>query len=95
MTVYSTVACLVQLSSYRHACTKGESIYSSYSFLTSVLGAVSGQRHGHNLPPGKDPHGTHWTGGWVGWSGHRLEEKSFVCAGDRNPVVQCVVKTLY
>jgi hypothetical protein len=33
------------MSRYRHADDKGESIYSSYSFLTSALDGVSAQRH--------------------------------------------------
>jgi hypothetical protein len=37
-------------------------MYSSYSFSTSALDGVSGQRHA----PGKGPPGTHCTGGWVG-----------------------------
>jgi hypothetical protein len=46
---------------------RGERRYSSYSFSTSVLDGVSGQRHisAALLPRGKDP-GTHCTGGWVG-----------------------------
>jgi hypothetical protein len=39
---------------WRH---RGERRYSSYSYLTSALDGVSGQR----FTPG-----THWTGGWVG-----------------------------
>jgi hypothetical protein len=40
---------------------------SSYSFLTSALDRMSGQRHAPAAlyPRGKDP-GVHWTGGWVG-----------------------------
>jgi hypothetical protein len=42
-------------------------MYSSYSFMTSALDGISGQRHA----PAKLYHrdrtpGTHWTGGWVG-----------------------------
>jgi hypothetical protein len=42
--------------------------YSSYSFSTSALDGMSGQRHAPAalLPPGKGPPGTHYTGGWVG-----------------------------
>jgi hypothetical protein len=35
-----------KLSRYRHTGDKGERTYSSYSFLTSALDGVSGQRHG-------------------------------------------------
>jgi hypothetical protein len=35
--------------------------------LTSALDGVSGQLHAPAaFPPGKDPTGTHWVGGWVG-----------------------------
>jgi hypothetical protein len=46
----------------------GERVYSSYSFTSSVLdgGEWSASRPGRALPPRKDPHGTHCTGGWVG-----------------------------
>jgi hypothetical protein len=49
-----------------HAGVKRERRYSSYSFLTSALDGVSGQRHGPAAiyPPGKEA-GTHWTGSWV------------------------------
>jgi hypothetical protein len=51
----------------RHGGAWGERRYSSYSFLTSALDGVSGQRHAPAAlyPRIKDP-GTHWTGGWVG-----------------------------
>jgi hypothetical protein len=35
----------VKLSRYRCAGTKGQRKYGSYSFLTSALDAVGGQRH--------------------------------------------------
>jgi hypothetical protein len=59
----------VKLSRYtpwRHI--MGERRYSSYSFLTSILdgGEWSASRPGRALPPGKEPPGTHWIGGWVG-----------------------------
>jgi hypothetical protein len=45
----------------------GERRYSSYSFTTSALDGVSGQRR---APPRFTPRertpSTHWTGGWVG-----------------------------
>jgi hypothetical protein len=55
------------LSRYCHAGDKREMRSSSYSFLTSALDRVSGQRHAlaATSPRGKDP-GTHWTGGWIG-----------------------------
>jgi hypothetical protein len=42
--------------------------YSSYTYLTSALegGEWSASRPGRALPPGKEPPGTHCTGGWVG-----------------------------
>jgi hypothetical protein len=51
----------------RHAGSKGERIYSSYSFLTSTLDGVSCQCHfpAALYPRGKDPC-THWIGAWVG-----------------------------
>jgi hypothetical protein len=47
----------VQLSCYCHASNKGERRYSSYSFLTSALDGVSGQRHALAMlySQGKDP----------------------------------------
>jgi hypothetical protein len=44
-----------------------ERIYSSYSFMTSTLDGVSGQRHARpRFTPGERTPGTHCTGGWVG-----------------------------
>jgi hypothetical protein len=73
----------------------GERIYSSYSFTTSALDGVSGQRHAPAAlyPRGKDPRyplyrrlgGPLWT--------ERLEEKSFrLCRGSNlyRPVAQSV-----
>jgi hypothetical protein len=41
--------------------------YSSYSFLTSALDGLSGQRHAPAaLYPRERTPGTHCTGGWVG-----------------------------
>jgi hypothetical protein len=62
--------------------------YSSYSFTTSALDGVSGQRHAPAalLPPGKGslvPIGQE--AGWAPepvWT-QRIEEKSFAPAGDR------------
>jgi hypothetical protein len=43
---------------------QAERMYSSYSFTTSALGGVSGQRHAPAaLYPGERPPDTHWTGG--------------------------------
>jgi hypothetical protein len=49
--------------------TRGERQYSSYSFLTSALDGVSGQRHAPTAlppPPRERTPGIYWTGGWVG-----------------------------
>jgi hypothetical protein len=66
----------------------GERKYSSYSFLTSALnGDVwSESRPGRALPPGTGPPVP--IGQEAGWAPEpvrtqRLEEKSFVCAGNR------------
>jgi hypothetical protein len=71
---------------------KGERSYSSYSFSTSALGGVSGQRHAPAAlyPPGERTPGTHCTGGWVGlWSGQEARGK-ILCRGSNfdRPVVQ-------
>jgi hypothetical protein len=67
--------------------------YSSYSFSTSALDGVSGQRHAPAalLPPGKGPpvpivQEAGWTPEPV-WT-QRLEEKSFAPAGDRTLVAR-------
>jgi hypothetical protein len=46
---------------------QGERRYSSYSFMTSALDGVSGQRHESSAlyPQGRTP-GTHLAGGWLG-----------------------------
>jgi hypothetical protein len=46
---------------------QGERRYSSYSFMTSALDGVSGQRHESSAlyTQGRAP-GTHWAGGWLG-----------------------------
>jgi hypothetical protein len=65
--------------------------YSSYSFSTSALDGVSGQRHAPAalLPPGKGPTvPIVQEAGWAPepvWT-QRLEEKSFAPAGDRTPI---------
>jgi hypothetical protein len=51
----------------RHAGDKRERKYSSYSFLTSALDGVSGQRHAPAAIYSRErTPDTHWTGGWVG-----------------------------
>jgi hypothetical protein len=56
---------------------------------------VSGQHHAQpRFTPGERTTGTHWTGGWVGPRAgtQKLEEKSSVSVGYRNPGGQSVVK---
>jgi hypothetical protein len=69
----------------------GERRYSSYSFTTSALDGVSGQLHAPAalLPPGKGS--TVPIVQEAGWAPEpvwiqRLQEKSFVPAGDRTPI---------
>jgi hypothetical protein len=71
----------------------GERGYSSYSFTTSALdgGEWSASRPGRALPPGKGPPvpivqeaGRAPEPVWT----QRLEEKSFVPAGDRTPIAR-------
>jgi hypothetical protein len=72
-------------------------IYPTHSCFTSALygGEWSASRPGTALPPGKGPQVP--TGLETGcaseliWS-RRLEEKSFVSAGDQTPVVQSVIR---
>jgi hypothetical protein len=77
----------------RHGGTWGERSYSSYSFSTSALDGVSGQRHAPAalLPPGKGPPvPIVQEAGWAPqpvWT-QRLEEKSFAPAGDRTPIAR-------
>jgi hypothetical protein len=65
--------------------------YSSYSFSTSAVDGVSGQRHGPGraLTPGKRPPvPIVQEAGWAPepvWT-QRIEEKSFAPAGDRTPI---------
>jgi hypothetical protein len=80
----------------RHDGSWEERRHSSYSFLTSALDGVSGQRHASAaICAGERTPGTHCTGGWVGLrAGLDTEEKSFALPGiepDR-PVVQYVVR---
>jgi hypothetical protein len=54
-------------STTRHEGACVERGYSSYSFSTSALDGVSGQRHARpGFTSGERNPGTHWTGGWVG-----------------------------
>jgi hypothetical protein len=65
----------VKMSSYRHVGAKRERMYSSYTFLTSVLDGVtwSAFRPGHALPLGNDPQYPldRRLGGPQSWSGHK------------------------
>jgi hypothetical protein len=71
----------------------GERRYSSYSFTTSALdgGEWSASRPGRALPPEKGPPvPIVQEAGWAPesvWT-QRLEEKSFVPAGDRTPIAR-------
>jgi hypothetical protein len=73
--------------------------YSSYSFLTSALDGVSGQRHAPAvLCPGERTPGTHCTGGWVGLrAGLDTEVRGKIlcpCRGSNlnRPVVQSIAR---
>jgi hypothetical protein len=72
----------------------GERRYSSYSFLTTTLDGVSGQRHAPAaLCPGEMTPDTHYTGGWVGLRAGldtEIRRKSFAPAGDRTPIAQAL-----
>jgi hypothetical protein len=62
-----TAICEESSPATRHGAAWGERRYSSYSFTTSVLDGVSGQRHAPpRFTPGERTHGIHCTGGWVG-----------------------------
>jgi hypothetical protein len=59
---------------YRHQ--EGKEIYGPYSFLTSALDGVSGQRHTVAvLYPGERTTSTHWIGGPQSWYGLRGKRK--------------------
>jgi hypothetical protein len=77
----------------------GERKYSSYSFFTSALDGVSGQRHATAaFCPGERTPGTHCTGGWVGpRAGLDTEVRGKIlcpCRGSNldRPVIQSVVR---
>jgi hypothetical protein len=79
--------------------TLGERRYSSYSFLTSALDGLSGQRHAQAaLCLGEMTLGTHCTGGWVGLrAGLDTEVRGKIPCPCREsnldrPVVQSVVR---
>jgi hypothetical protein len=76
----------------RHAGAKGERKYNSYSFLTSVLEGMSGQRHTTApLYRWDTAPVTHWIGGWVGFRAGLDTEargKYFSSTGDHAPVAQ-------
>jgi hypothetical protein len=70
--------------------------YSYYSFLTSALEEVSGQRHAPTAiyPRQRTLSAIVQEAGWASelvWT-QRLEEKYFAFAEDRTPVVQSVVR---
>jgi hypothetical protein len=77
----------------------GERMYSSYSFMTSALDGLSGQRHAPAaLYPGERTPGPHWTEGWVGpRAGLDTETRGKIrcpCRGSNldRPVVQPVAR---
>jgi hypothetical protein len=65
--IYIYIYIYISSPATRHEGAWGKRRYSSYSFSTSALDGVSGQRHAPVALylRGKNP-GTHWTGGWVG-----------------------------
>jgi hypothetical protein len=78
----------------------GEKRYSSYSFLTSALDGVSGQRHPRpRFTPGERTPSTHCTGGWVVPrvsldTGAKVKTLFCLCRGSNlnHPVVQSIVR---
>jgi hypothetical protein len=68
-------------------------MYNSYSFLTSALDGVIGQRHAPAaLYSQERTPGTHWTGGWVGPRAGLDTQTTCLCRGS-NPgrlVDRCV-----
>jgi hypothetical protein len=75
--------------------TRRERKYSSFSFLTSAVDGVSGQRHAQAaLYPRERNPGTHWVGLRVGLDTEDSRQILCLCQG-QNPhrsVVQSVVK---
>jgi hypothetical protein len=76
----------------------GERMYSSYSFTTSALDGVNGERHAPSTlySRGKDPpvpfvQEVGWAPDTV-WT-QRLEEKSFASAGDRTSIAHYYIVT--
>jgi hypothetical protein len=77
--------------------SQGERRYSSYSFLNWAIdgGEWSASRRGRVFTSGKNPQNPlcRGLGGPQSWCWtQRLEEKSFDSTGNRNPVVQSVVR---
>jgi hypothetical protein len=86
----------VKLYHSRHAGTKGERRYSSYSFVFSALDRSewSASRPSRALRPERTPVAIVQEAGWASellWT-QRLQEKPFSSAGDRTSVVQSVVR---
>jgi hypothetical protein len=77
-----------------HHTDASERMCSSYSFLTSALDGVSGQRHAPAALYTRDrtPAPIGWEAGCASelvWT-QRLDDKSFSSTGDRTPVAQSV-----
>jgi hypothetical protein len=85
-----------KLSCYHHAGAKGEMRYSSYSFLTTTLDGMSGQRHvpAALYPRKRTPVPIEQEAEWASElvCTQRLEEKFFAPAWERIPVVQSIVR---
>jgi hypothetical protein len=81
-----------KLSCYHHAGAKGEMRFSSYSFLTTTLDGMSGQHHvpAALYPRKRTPVPIEQEAELV--CIERLEEKFFVPAWERIPVVQSIVR---
>jgi hypothetical protein len=81
-----TLISKVKLFRYSHVGAKEERQYSSYSFFTSALDWLSGQRQAPAaLYPRKRTVGIHWIGAWVCLRAGMDKEptiKSFASAGD-------------
>jgi hypothetical protein len=84
----------------RHGGALSERRYSSYSLLTSALEGDewSASRTGRVLPPGKEPLGTHFIGGWVGPRAGldaEVRRKILCLRRESNPVRPVRSQTLY